>query len=193
MALCAWLLVGVCGRNSQRPGPSPTLRSLGPSHQRCYKSHVSLRGPPCARGVSGIPHGDVRDMRCQQMVPKLVGVIRPSRKALILIYWSVCMLCKFCMLRVDGLWQLPYIVGIITHPLGLNIKCSYVHTLKSMVLIWCTIWVSSNFYMICVIILHFHVNSFEGKDSKGEVMAHAANMDAIPSSKHIFHQLGILM
>ena len=35
--------------------------------------------------------------------------------------------------------------------------------------------------------------SFEGKGSKGEVMAHIANMDAIPSSKHIFHQLEILI
>jgi hypothetical protein len=37
------------------PGPSPTLGSLGPSHHRRYKSRVSLRGPFCALGVSGIP------------------------------------------------------------------------------------------------------------------------------------------
>ena len=49
------------GRRSQRPGPSPTLGSLGPSHHRRHKSGVSLRGPPCAQGVSGIPYGEVRD------------------------------------------------------------------------------------------------------------------------------------
>jgi hypothetical protein len=45
----------VGGRRSQRPGPSPTLVSLGPSHHRRHKSRVSLRGPPCALGVSSIP------------------------------------------------------------------------------------------------------------------------------------------
>jgi hypothetical protein len=48
-------------RRSQRPGPSPTLGSLGPSHHWRHKSRVSLRGPPCALGVSGIPYGEVRD------------------------------------------------------------------------------------------------------------------------------------
>src|SRR6202048_463075 len=61
MALPSCLLVSVGGRRSQRPGPSPTLGSLGPSHQRRHKSRVSLRGPPCAHGVSGTPHGEVRD------------------------------------------------------------------------------------------------------------------------------------
>ena len=32
-------------RRSQRLGPSPTLRVLGPSHQWRHKSRVSLRGP----------------------------------------------------------------------------------------------------------------------------------------------------
>jgi hypothetical protein len=50
------------GRRSQRSGPSPTLGSLGPSHHRRHKSRVSLRGPPCALGVSGIPFGEVRDI-----------------------------------------------------------------------------------------------------------------------------------
>ena len=44
------------------PGPSPTLGSLGPSHQWRHKSWVSLRGPPCAHGVAGTPQGDVHDM-----------------------------------------------------------------------------------------------------------------------------------
>src|SRR5450631_3933704 len=61
MALPSCLLVSVGGRRSQRPGPSPTLGSLGPSHQQRHKSRVSLRGPPCAHGVSGTPHGEVRD------------------------------------------------------------------------------------------------------------------------------------
>ena len=42
-------------------GPSPTLGSLGPSHQQRLKSRVSLRGPPCAHGISGTPHGEVHD------------------------------------------------------------------------------------------------------------------------------------
>jgi hypothetical protein len=54
-------LVPVGGRRSQRPGPSPTLGSLRPSHHRRHKSRVSLRGPPCAFGVSNIPFGEVRD------------------------------------------------------------------------------------------------------------------------------------
>ena len=43
------------------PGPSPTLGSLGPSHQWRHKSRASLRGPPCAHGVAGTPQGEVRD------------------------------------------------------------------------------------------------------------------------------------
>ena len=43
------------------PGPSPTLGSLGPSHQWRHKSRASLRGPPCAHGVAGTPEGEVRD------------------------------------------------------------------------------------------------------------------------------------
>jgi hypothetical protein len=61
MALPSWLLVSVGGRRSQRPGPSPTLVSLGPFHHWRHKSRVSLRGPPCALGVSSIPFGEVRN------------------------------------------------------------------------------------------------------------------------------------
>ena len=43
------------------PGPSPTLGSLGPSHQWRHKSRASLWGPPCAHGVAGTPQGEVRD------------------------------------------------------------------------------------------------------------------------------------
>ena len=62
MALPSWLLAPVDGRRSQRLGPSPTLESLGSSHQRRHKSQVSLEGPPCVHGVSDTPHGEVRDM-----------------------------------------------------------------------------------------------------------------------------------
>ena len=62
MALPSWILISAGGRRSQRPGPSPTLGSLGPSHQWRHKSRVSLRGPPCALGVSDIPYGEVRNM-----------------------------------------------------------------------------------------------------------------------------------
>jgi hypothetical protein len=61
----------VGGRRSQRPGPSPTLVSLGPSHHRRHKSRVSLRGPPCALGVSGIPYGEVRDSYLMAIVAPL--------------------------------------------------------------------------------------------------------------------------
>ena len=42
-------------------GPSPTLGSLGPSHQWRHKSRTSLQGLPCAHGVAGTPQGEVRD------------------------------------------------------------------------------------------------------------------------------------
>jgi hypothetical protein len=61
MALPSWILVSVGGRRSQRPRPSSTLESLGPSHQRCHKSCVSLRGPPCTHGVSGAPREEACD------------------------------------------------------------------------------------------------------------------------------------
>ena len=54
------------GRRSQRPWPSPTLGSLGPSHQRRHNSRVSLRGPPCAPGISCIPYGEVQDIHPHQ-------------------------------------------------------------------------------------------------------------------------------
>jgi hypothetical protein len=41
--------------------PKP-LGSLGPFHHRRHQSRVSLRGPPCAHGVLGIPYGEVCDM-----------------------------------------------------------------------------------------------------------------------------------
>ena len=61
MAVSLCLLVSVGGRCSQRSGPLPTVGTLGPSYQRRDKSHVSLQGPPCAHGLSGIPHGEVPD------------------------------------------------------------------------------------------------------------------------------------
>ena len=49
-------------RRSQRAGPSFTLGSLAPTHQRRHKSPVSLRGPLCAHGISGTSHGEVHDI-----------------------------------------------------------------------------------------------------------------------------------
>ena len=42
-------------------GHSPTLGSLGPSHQWCHKSQASLRGPPCVHGVVGTSQREVHD------------------------------------------------------------------------------------------------------------------------------------
>jgi hypothetical protein len=62
---------------SQRPGPSPTLGSLGPSHYRRHKSWVSLQGPLCALGVSGISFGEVRDTHPHQIesMPSLTTLV----------------------------------------------------------------------------------------------------------------------
>ena len=49
------------GGNLNAPGPSPTLGSLGPSHQWRHKSRASLQDPPCAHGVAGTPQGEVCD------------------------------------------------------------------------------------------------------------------------------------
>ena len=60
MALPSWLLVSMGGRCSQCLGPSPILGSLGPFHHWRHKSRVSLWGPPCAHGVLGTLHEEVR-------------------------------------------------------------------------------------------------------------------------------------
>lgn len=39
-----WLLVSMGGRSSQCPGPSSTLKSLGPCYQRCHKCRVWFQG-----------------------------------------------------------------------------------------------------------------------------------------------------
>ena len=44
------------------PGPSPTLGSLEPSHHRRHNSQVSLWGPPCGHGVTGICYGKVHNI-----------------------------------------------------------------------------------------------------------------------------------
>ena len=54
-------LISMGERRSQCSGPSLTLGSLGPSHQRRHKSRVSLRGPLYAHGVLDTPHGAVRN------------------------------------------------------------------------------------------------------------------------------------
>ena len=47
------------GRRSQRPGPLPTLGSLGPFHHGHHKLWMSLRGSPFVYGVSGTPNEEV--------------------------------------------------------------------------------------------------------------------------------------
>ena len=50
MTLPLWNLLFMDRMHFQCPGPSPTLRSLGPFHQ-CVKCQVSLWGSPCAFGA----------------------------------------------------------------------------------------------------------------------------------------------
>ena len=61
------------------PGPSPTLGSLGPSHQWRHKSRASLRGPPCAHGVAGTPQGEVRDSLGTKKAEDLVYIYKNTR------------------------------------------------------------------------------------------------------------------
>jgi hypothetical protein len=49
-------------RRLQRPGSFPTLGPLGSLHQWRHKARASLRCPPWALGVAGIPQGEVRDI-----------------------------------------------------------------------------------------------------------------------------------
>jgi hypothetical protein len=62
----SWLIVSMGGSRFQRPGPSPTLGSLGPLNHRRHKSRVSLQGPFCAHDVSDIPFGEVSDTHFHQ-------------------------------------------------------------------------------------------------------------------------------
>jgi hypothetical protein len=53
----------VCGWEAfPRSRPSPTLGSIGLTHQRRRKYWVSVRCPPCARGVLVTPYGKVHNM-----------------------------------------------------------------------------------------------------------------------------------
>ena len=62
-ALPSWLPVFMDRRHSQRPGPSPTLGSFGPSYQQRHKSRVSLRGLPCTHVVLGTSYGNTTTSR----------------------------------------------------------------------------------------------------------------------------------
>ena len=64
MALSSWLIVSMDRRQSQCPGPSHTLGSLEPSHQRRHKSWVSLRDLPCAMVFWAL-----LIERCTQLIP----------------------------------------------------------------------------------------------------------------------------
>ena len=61
------------------PGPSPTLGSLGPSHQWRHKSRASLRGPLCAHGVAGTSQGEVRDKIGSELGVRPDGIIPTIR------------------------------------------------------------------------------------------------------------------
>ena len=67
--------------------------SLGPSHQRRYKSWVSFRGPPCAHGVLGTPHEEVCD-KCFANVYKSLLIFDTNN--------SVCKNCKCRGVRLCG-------------------------------------------------------------------------------------------
>ena len=62
MALPLSFVVYMDKTRSQYPGPSPTLRSLGPSHQQHHNFQVSLRIHFYAHGISGTPREEVRDI-----------------------------------------------------------------------------------------------------------------------------------
>jgi hypothetical protein len=95
----------VGGRRSQRPGPSPTLRSLRPSHHRRHKSRVSVRGPPCAHGVLGIPYGEVRDTN----LPKIQSFSSHSALLRISIGLVPALRLQFDILcgKQEGFWWQP--------------------------------------------------------------------------------------
>ena len=63
MAIPLCLVVSMCNRCSQCPGPSPTLGSVGPLHQRSHKSQVLFRRFPCAQGILGTFNGEVRESK----------------------------------------------------------------------------------------------------------------------------------
>jgi hypothetical protein len=92
----SWLLVPMSGRRFKCPGPSPTLGSLGPSHQWRHKSQVSLQGPPCVHGVGGTPYGEVRDRhpRCRWCSLNIVGLLVVSWRW---CGWRCVWLQVFCL------------------------------------------------------------------------------------------------
>ena len=92
MAFPSCLLVSMGGRRSQHPGPSPTLESLGSSHQRRYKSRVSLWGPLCTHDVSGTPHEEVRNIDLQSPTDpsELVSPSNPLALLFLLHFLYLC-------------------------------------------------------------------------------------------------------
>ena len=62
----------VGGRRCQCPGPTPILQPLRLSHQWCHKSHVLVRGPPCAQGVMGTLHGELdNNHQCRSFISSI--------------------------------------------------------------------------------------------------------------------------
>ena len=77
------------GSRSQRPGPLPTLGSLGTSHQRRHKSRVSLRGPPCVHGILGTLHRAVCDI-CAPNPTSLKACLTVMSNNNLLVSYQTC-------------------------------------------------------------------------------------------------------
>jgi hypothetical protein len=118
----------VGGRRSQRPGPSPTLVSLGPSHHRRHKSRVSLRGPLCALGVLGISYGEVRDTVRAVVYNRSICTCHEdviiAQRALTYEYniWSLCtpMLANTLLWHIRG-FLLPFVYEIFRQHVIANV------------------------------------------------------------------------
>ena len=99
------------GGDPNAPGPSPTLRSLGPSHQWHHKSRASLRGPPCAHGVAGTPQGEVRDNDGVVVACGIAAVVNRSKdnhyEVLAVVLYALDLLLDVPCVE---LWDIVYFV-----------------------------------------------------------------------------------
>ena len=86
MALPLWLVVPMDGRCSQRSRPSPTLGSLGPSHQCWHRFQLSVWGYPCDHGLSGTPYGAMRNIWCGAKFTKTT--VWSSIMVSIFVHWT---------------------------------------------------------------------------------------------------------
>jgi hypothetical protein len=125
MALPSWLLIPVDGRRFQRPGPSLTLGSFGPSHHRRHKSQVSLRDPPCAHCIMGIPYGEVRDSQTPFSMIYNLGLW-----STLTVFWlSFCYMVTIVLgYLLLGFWIYCYcylcLVVVASHIINYSSTCS---------------------------------------------------------------------